>query len=489
MQQEDVTLSIGTVIHRRYRVEQLLGAKSFDAIYLVRDLQAEEQVYVLRERFEPNKRARDRFMFEGIVRRQLYHPALPRIYRVFEGEEQRVYMLVQYIAGANLEILREQRPNNRYGLLAILSVMTAVKDALAYLHRQRSPIVHGAIKPTNILVSEKNRVFLVNYSFDKTPPEGISFPLSTCSSGYSAPEQYYGESTPRTDVYGLGATIYTLLTGIVPLDAYTRTTQLLMQGIDPLVKVNQLVQAVPTSVANVVHQALSVENENRFATVDEFWQALNSASVQPFAAVVPPAPTSSALLATPKIDIVRSLPHTPRPFSSPSRRRKWRVILPAILTLVIVAAVASGIWTSLLNTHRSGNVAVPTSSHVQATTSSSQTVTTPSVVGSTYRGTIHDIPANVTTTMVLTNVQQSAGGVNGSFSVGGGLRGSGPFKGKVSAAKHLQFAVIDATGRARLSFEGMIQPDGNLAGSYCQLDASGQCGGDYGVWSVAPASS
>jgi serine/threonine protein kinase len=465
---------------------QLLGARGFDAVYLVRDLQAEQQVYVLKERFEPNKRVRDRFIFECIVRKQLHHPALPHIYRVFEDDEQRAYMLVQYIGGSNLETLRQQRPDKCYTLLAILSVLAPVKDAVAYLHRQQPAIVHRAIKPANILLPERNKVVLVNYGFDKAPPDGTFFPLFMCSSGYSAPEQYYGESTPRTDIYGLGATVYTLLTGIAPPDAYTRTSQLLAQGVDPLMRANQLTQTIPVSIASVLQQALAIESENRFATVDEFWQTLNSASVQLFDFDVPPT-TSSSLLACPKgSDTVPALPVTPRPSSSPMQGRKWAALLLAILMLVVVIGVTLGVWASVLITHRPGSVAPPTPGHVQTAILSSPTAMITSVVVSVYTGTIYDVAANMTTTIVLTNVQQNFGRVSGFLSMGGRLRGSGPFKGVISATKHLQFTVSDAAGRATLSFEGTIGPDGNLAGSYCQLDASGRCGGDYGVWSVAP---
>jgi hypothetical protein len=109
------------------------------------------------------------------------------------------------------------------------------------------------------------------------------------------------------------------------------------------------------------------------------------------------------------------------------------------------------------------------------------------VLASLYTGTIHTIAANVTTIMLLTNVQLAQGKVSGSLSLGEGLHGSGPFHGTFNAAKHVQFTVTDVTAHTTLSFEGTLQSDGNLAGSYCQIDSSGHCSGDYGVWSVTPA--
>lgn len=107
---------------------------------------------------------------------------------------------------------------------------------------------------------------------------------------------------------------------------------------------------------------------------------------------------------------------------------------------------------------------------------------------SAYYGTIHDIPANLTTKMSLTEVQQSGGNIHGYFTAGTGLQGSGSFKGMVTATKQIHFTVTNNTGHAPFSFEGEIDSDGNMAGSYCRFDQIGDCTGGYGLWSATPAS-
>ncbi len=111
------------------------------------------------------------------------------------------------------------------------------------------------------------------------------------------------------------------------------------------------------------------------------------------------------------------------------------------------------------------------------------------VLATTYNGTIHDIPVNIATNMSLTGIRQSEGNITGNFTVGIGLRGSGSFRGMITATKHIQFTVIDDTGRAILSFDGDMQSDGTIAGNYCSLDQEGRCSSRYGLWTVAPASS
>jgi len=86
--------------------------------------------------------------------------------------------------------------------------------------------------------------------------------------------------------------------------------------------------------------------------------------------------------------------------------------------------------------------------------------------------------------MSLTAVQQRQENISGYFT---GLEVSNSFKGSIDAARHIQFTVTDPARQRTLSFDGAMQDDGNLVGSYCSLGQQGQCVGEYGIWSVAPA--
>src|SRR5207253_2299258 len=91
---------------------------------------------------------------------------------------------------------------------------------------------------------------------------------------YGALEQYRGEFGMRTDVYGLGATCYILLTGLVPPDALYRATHLESSGIDLLKPVNEIVPTIPRFTAQAIQQAMALEDEQRFSSVEQFWEAL-----------------------------------------------------------------------------------------------------------------------------------------------------------------------------------------------------------------------
>jgi hypothetical protein len=108
-----------------------------------------------------------------------------------------------------------------------------------------------------------------------------------------------------------------------------------------------------------------------------------------------------------------------------------------------------------------------------------------------YLGTLYDIPTGLETNISLTNVRQQQGNISGYF--GGmpenrlfnGMPENGPFTGTINA-KQIQFAVTSSTEQATFSFQGAMQPDGTIAGTYCSPEAStGKCS-DYGLWSVSP---
>lgn len=279
MQEVQTTLTAGTVIQNRYIVEELLGKGGFGAVYLVRDMRVRSNVFAMKEIIDPSKRDRKRFLFEGELLKQLDHPSLPRVYRVFENEqEKRVYLLMDYVAGPNLEYLRQEQAQKRFPLAEVLHIMAPIMDAVSYLHTQNPPILHRDIKPSNIIVPRMgDEPMLVDFGIAKPyNPETTTTAVRRASPGYGAPEQYSKGTNIRTDIYGLGATLYTLLTGEVPVDAFTRMTALSSNGKDPLEPLHTRVPAIPRHVSDAVQRAMAINSEDRFPSVEQFWQGLNA---------------------------------------------------------------------------------------------------------------------------------------------------------------------------------------------------------------------
>ncbi len=270
MQEIETTLPIGSVVGGRYRVEKLLGKGGFGAVYQVRDQRVQQNIFALKEVIDPNRKERKRFVFEADLLRRLDHPALPRVYHVFEDDKNdRAYMLMDYVEGSSLELLRQRQPGKRFSVQQMLGIMGPIMDAVSYLHNQKPPIIHRDIKPSNIIVPESgNEAVLVDFGIAKEfDPDSTTTAVRHASPGYAAPEQYGVGTNTRTDIYGLGATIYTLLTGVVPADAFYRTTQLGSKGTDPLTPIQHFETDVPQYIADAIYRAMALDMNDRFPTV------------------------------------------------------------------------------------------------------------------------------------------------------------------------------------------------------------------------------
>jgi serine/threonine protein kinase len=310
------------VIGERYFIDELLGEGGFSAVYRVHDRRVKNNVFALKEIVDPNKRQYERFTFEGELLQRLDHPHLPRVYRVFEDEKHHhLYMLMDYIDGPNLEYLRVRQPERRFSFSQTLKIMAPIIEAVIYLHTQTPPIVHRDIKPANIIVPNSgDGAVLVDLGIAKAYDlNATTTAIRHCSPGYGAPEQYICNTNPRTDIYGLGATFYTLLTGRVPIDSLYRLASLSTKDHDPLVTINKLAPDLPAPVAELIQQALAIDCNERFTSVNAFWAALQeyasgkvTASLSPERLVIAElAPTYKPLFSTGRGTTGKSLTHLP----------------------------------------------------------------------------------------------------------------------------------------------------------------------------------
>jgi serine/threonine protein kinase len=276
MHDMQTTLRAGHLIRRQYRVINLLGQEASNAVYLVTDEHTTYQKqFALKEVMYTVREERDGFPFNAAALKRLYHPALPRIYRLFYSDDhERFYILMDYVEGSSLEALRQVMPGKRFTLHAAMTLLTPVMDAVSYLHRQHPHLIHGDIKPSNIIVpiaAMSTPSKLVDFG-------GVTNLITDATAqqktlNFRAPEQFDRSASRRTDVYALGAIFYTLLTGTIPATAPERLASIGAGEPDPLL---QVVQFTPSDhiVAHTIHRALSISRHGRFDSVEQFREAL-----------------------------------------------------------------------------------------------------------------------------------------------------------------------------------------------------------------------
>src|SRR6266496_453740 len=525
MREVQVSFPRGKVVRERYIVEELLGKGGFGAVYRVRDRRVRSNVFALKEVVDPNGYERDRLAFECEILKRLDHRGLPRVYRVFEdGRNNRFYMLMDYIEGPNLEKLRLQQPEKRFSVPQVMRIMASIVEAIGYLHTQQPPIIHRDIKPSNIIVpmaGDGDGAVLVDFGIAKEyDQDSTTTAVRHCSPGYGAPEHYARGTNTRTDIYGVAATCYTLLTGKVPIDALYRMTQLGSKHEDPLEPVNTLVPTIPQHIVDALQQAMAINSNDRFATIEEFWQALKlypieeeePASLPTLESRVPADQRDSAEVFTPPVRSTSDAAarnEAPEVHSSRVKRDiPFTFVVVALILVALITGSLFGLGTlsgtrgsaSLTKDARSTALALTSTPKVSSTATGTTTPSaqptkspvTPATdypfLSANYVGRISDKYTNPSTdtSMSLSRVQQDGAAISGYFAVGPGLIGRGSFNGSVNLDSKIQF-LVPGSLVAPLFFQGQIQPDGSMSGTYCS-QLHGVCNqtvGGFGTWSVS----
>ena len=215
----------------------------------------------------------NRFLREARSQAQLNHPHVGRVFEVVQDEE-RPHLVLQYIDGPTLAQAREQ-----LGLREIVLLVVQVAEALEACHR--TGILHRDLKPGNILLERKGdgpwHPYLVDFglarNMDSTEATLPGILIGTPA--FSAPEVLRGdEPDPRGDVYGLGATLYTALTGQLPFEA--SSTWILLRRVqeeDPPTP-RSLRADIPPDLEVVILKAMEKDPARRYPTIRAFGEDL-----------------------------------------------------------------------------------------------------------------------------------------------------------------------------------------------------------------------
>ncbi len=264
-------LEIGTILHHRYRIEEILGKGGMGAVYRAVDVNLGVHVAVKENYFITEEFARQ-FRREATILASLRHSNLPRVTDHFVLEGQGQFLVMDYIEGDDLRQMVEE--NGPLSEQQVLSWFLDICSALTYLHTLTPSIIHRDIKPGNIKVSPDGRAYLVDFGLAKIIDEnaGTTMGAKAMTPGYSPPEQYgSGHTDQRTDIYSLAATMYAIMTGVVPEESLERA-----MGRLALTPINKRNPSISQGMARAIEKAMQVRPVDRYQTVSEFAAAISS---------------------------------------------------------------------------------------------------------------------------------------------------------------------------------------------------------------------
>ena len=264
-----MTLERGTLLHKRYRIVEILGQGGMGSVYRAVDENLGVDIALKENLFTTDEYARQ-FRLEAVILANLRHPNLPRVSDHFVVGEQGQYLVMDFIDGEDLRQRME-----RVGAISeeeAIMIGAAMCDALTYLHTRKPPILHRDIKPGNVKITPDGHIFLVDFGLAKVVQgtQATTTGARAMTPGYSPPEQYGTARTdPRTDVYSLGSTLYAALTGIIPEDGLARAMD--NAQLTPLRKRNS---KVSRRLAAAIEQSMAIDPADRFQVAEDFKKAL-----------------------------------------------------------------------------------------------------------------------------------------------------------------------------------------------------------------------
>ena len=284
---------IGKVLAKRYTIVEKLGHGGYGDVYRAFDanLQLDVVVKKLKDLTESENGGRE----EVDVLKQLHQENLPTVFDFFV-EDGQAYTVMSLIPGQDLEEVREKYP--RFNQKQVLYWAKQLARALAYLHTRKPSIIHSDIKPSNIMLKPDGDVCLIDFNISLAITGDNSYATGT-SNGFSPPEQYpdfgfYLEETgaqlynneyddrtsqavtimrntigngidERSDIYSLGATLYTLITGKKPSSHYWNNESILDKNVN-----------ISPGFAHIIDKMMQLDPDDRYQNGVELLDALDN---------------------------------------------------------------------------------------------------------------------------------------------------------------------------------------------------------------------
>jgi serine/threonine protein kinase len=255
----------------KYEVRQPLGQGGQSRTWLAQDPDLERPVVLKLYRDAETATQQERVLREA---RALARVSSPHVARCFDADRhgEHPFLVLEYVSGSTLDRVAGDKP---LPTKRIVELINQVAEGLAAVHS--CGLIHRDIKPANIIIGDDSRAKIVDFGMAHIKATPVN-----CISGtpaYMAPEQARGEVDRidnRTDVFGLGAVLYELLTGLAPFHRETRGQTLEAAREGNVRSPREVNPSVSRSLNQICMRCLAKEPVNRFATMEELRGALRS---------------------------------------------------------------------------------------------------------------------------------------------------------------------------------------------------------------------
>lgn len=329
------------------------------SVYLaVHDLlHTKAAIKVLHPALSADANLRSRFLKEAATLSGLSHPNIVRVLDFFENKDG-LFIIMEYVSGIPLDEMIKTKtgpiPEDK-----AFRIFEKILNGFQYAHSRKPAIIHRDIKPGNIIIDEYNEPKIIDFGIVKIiDTDAVSSHTMTGTKigtpSYMSPEQILGRDVDaRSDIFSLGITLFTMLTGRSPFDKTLSEFEIHNTIINnPLPRAKDLYPGVSEKAQQIIDKATAKKKENRYRTCNEFIEAIRS-------------PINETVIATPA-PVYKSYEE-----AFPTKKSNAGIIIAAVaaIAVVIIFIVAN----------RSGSSKNDPPDYVVNTTPETTTVVTPTV--------------------------------------------------------------------------------------------------------------
>ncbi len=337
-----MTVTVGTLLSARYRLDAHVGAGGMSTVYRAFDTRLERQVAikVLHAQGVTDADQLERFRREARAVAQLNHPHIVTVIDAGEQEDSirpTPYIVFEYVEGETLKA--RIRRNGKLPVGEAIAYAIEIARALGAAHD--AGIVHRDVKPQNVLIDEEGSAKVTDFGIARTlDQDGLTADGRVLgTTDYVSPEQALGHAvTGQSDLYSLGIVLYEMLTGDVPFKGENQIAVAMKHVREDLPDVQIRRPEVRSALAAVVDRATAKDLDQRYRSDATFIADLEDVLVQETARTGQSTGEATAVL--------RTLPARSRRRLPVRVTQPWRLVVPFLLVALAVggtiAILASG---------------------------------------------------------------------------------------------------------------------------------------------------
>ena len=267
---------VGLVLEGVGELDKLVGVGGMAAVYRATGGDDPVAVKLIHEHLSTNSSLRKRFLREATILDQVDHRNSVQVYGTGESEAGEAYFVMELLEGVEVDVVWKRK--DEFPIRGALRIAFQVLDCLDAYHR--ADVLHRDLKPGNLFLTGDGTVKLIDFGLARFRVEGEATTKKGTALGtpaYMAPEQALGKQDQvdeRTDVFGVGATLFALLTGRPLHDVGAADAALVQAATSRPDSLHDHAPRVPGEVAELVDTALAWDRADRFQSAAEMRDAV-----------------------------------------------------------------------------------------------------------------------------------------------------------------------------------------------------------------------